>query len=362
VTLRQIVHISLGGQAVRVKFSNVLGTTPFTIDAASVGVRATGATVARGTLRELTFGRLPSITLPPGAVAVSDPVDLRVDDEADLAISLFVAAPSTPTSQLTLAHQTSYVSGPGDWTGSRAFAPASTFTSWYWLTGVEVRREPLSRAVVAFGDSITEGFNSTTDANARWPDVLARRLLACRGSDLSVVNEAISGNRVLNDEIGPNAQARLDRDLIAVTNVGYAILLEGINDIGFSQIAPGVFPPNVLLTDVSAEEIIQGYEQIIRRAHARGIRIYGGTLLPFVGAAYQDAAAEVKRETVNFWIRTSGAFDAVIDFDAATRDPANPLRLNPAYDSGDHLHPNDAGYAAMGRAFDRGLFGARHCN
>jgi lysophospholipase L1-like esterase len=167
---------------------------------------------------------------------------------------------------------------------------------------------------------------------------------------------AISGNRVLNDEIGPNAQSRLDRDLLTEPGATYAILLEGINDIGFSQIPAGVFPPNVLLTNVSADEIIQGYEQIIRRAHDQGIKIYGGTLLPFVGAGYADAAGEAKRETVNAWIRTSGAFNGVIDFDAVTRDPADPLRLNPAYDSGDHLHPNDLGYKVMGDSIDLRLF------
>jgi lysophospholipase L1-like esterase len=366
VTLRQIVRISRGGPAVRVRFSNVLGDAPLRIDAASVGVRQSGARVAAGTLRELTFGRLTSITIAPGAVAVSDPVELRVPDEADLAVSLYVAEASTPADQLTLAHQTSYVSGPGDFTDSRAFEPASTITSWYWLSGVEVRPSRATRAIVAFGDSITEGFGATLDANTRWPDFLARRLLACR-RDLTVVNMAISGNRVLNDEIGPNAQRRLDRDMLAVTGVAYAILLEGINDIGFSQIAPGTFPPDVALTNVSAEEIIMGYKQIIRRAHAQGIKIYGGTLLPFVGAGYQDAAGEAKRQAVNFWIRTSGDFDEVIDFDRATRDPADPSRLLPAYDSGDHLHPNDAGFEAMAGAIDLDLFAetrgqAQRCN
>ena len=361
VTLRQIVHISRGGPTLRVRFSNVLGDAPLRIDAASVGLRQGGARVAAGTLRELTFGRLTSITVAPGAVAVSDPVDLRVPDQADLAVSLYLADASVPADQLTLAHQTSYVSPPGDFTDDRAFEPASTVTSWYWLSGVEVRPNRATRAIVAFGDSITEGFGATLDANTRWPDFLARRVLACR-NDLTVVNMAISGNRVLNDEIGPNAQRRLDRDLLAVTGAAYAILLEGINDIGFSQIAPGTFPPDVQLTNVSAEEIIIGYKQIIRRAHAQGIKIYGGTLLPFVGAGYQDAAGEAKRQAVNFWIRTSGDFDDVIDFDAVTRDPADPARLLPAYDSGDHLHPNDAGYEAMGNAVDLALFGAGRCN
>jgi len=353
-TLRQIVHISVGGRAVRVRFSNAIGSLPLTIDAASVGVRLTGANIVPGTLKPLTFGGVSSITIPPHAVAVSDPVALRIEAQTDLAISLFVEN-ATATTQLTLAHQTSYLSGTGDFTGSANLSPASTFTSWYFLAGVEVKARNGTGTVVAFGDSITEGFGSTTDANARWPDVLARRLLE-RRIRLAVANMAISGNRVLNDEIGPNAQSRFDSEALTVTGARHIILLEGINDIGFSQIAPGVFPPHVLLTNVSADDIIAGYKQLIRRAHAQGIRIYGATLLAFVGAGYQDEAAEVKRQAVNHWIRTAGAFDAVIDFDAATRDPNDPTRLNPGFDSGDHLHPNDAGFEAMGNAVPLWIF------
>lgn len=353
-TVRNIVRITVGGPTVRVRLSNAQGHTPLRIEAASVGIRSSGADVAGGTLRQLSFGRLGSITIAPGAVAVSDPVSLRVPDQADLAVSIFVGEASAVTTQRVSALQTSYVAD-GDWTDSRTFTPSETITSWYWLSGVEVRREPETRAIVTLGDSITAGSRSTVDANARWPDFLARRLLACR-RDLTVVNMGIGGNRVLNEEIGPNAQSRLDRDVLAVTGAAYVILLEGINDIGFSQFEPGRFPPEVLTTNVSAQEIIQGYQQIIRRVHAQGLKIYGGTLTPFQGAAYYDEAAEVKRSFVNFWIRTSGAFDGVIDFDAATRDPANPLRFRPEFDSGDMLHPSDAGYEAMAEAIDLRLF------
>jgi len=216
-----------------------------------------------------------------------------------------------------------------------------------------------ARAVVAFGDSITEGFNSTTDANARWPDVLFRRLQAHRGTQsVSVLNEAISGNRVLNDFIGPNAEKRVDRDVLTQGGLTYVIMLLATNDMGFSQLPPGAFGPDVLLTNVSAAEIIAGYEQIIRRVHQAGAKIYGATVLPFEGAGYYDAGVEPKRAALNHFIRTSGKFDGVIDFDAVMRDPTHPTRMRPEFDSGDHLHPNDAGYAAMGNSIDLGLFAA----
>jgi lysophospholipase L1-like esterase len=348
-TLRQIVRTTVGGRALRVRFSNELGPAPFTVDAASVAVRQAGASVASRTLRRLTFGGALSITIAPRAVAVSDPVALQVEPNSDLAVSLFVANEVRATTELTLAHQTSFLSPPGNFTSSASFAPISTFTSWYWMSGVDVLAHPGTTTVVAFGDSITEGVGSTTDANARWPDVLGRRLLD-RKARLSVVNMAIGGNRVLTDEIGPNAQSRFDRDALTIGGARQLILLEGINDIGFSQLAPTFFPPGVALTKVTAASIIAGYQQLIRRAHARDIRVYGATLLPFAGAAYWDAPAEAKRQTVNDWIRSSDAFDAVIDFDIIMGDPADPTRLNPAYDSGDHLHPNDAGDQAMGSA------------
>jgi lysophospholipase L1-like esterase len=363
-TLRQIVHLSAGGEEVRVRFSNASGATPLTLPAATVGVRAQNGNVVPGTLRPLSFGGQTSITIPPRAEAVSDAVALPVDAQADLAISLYVLEPTLGTTQLTQAHQTSYLSGAGDFTDSPTLVAASTFTSWYWLTGVDVRGRAPGRTIVALGDSITEGFATATDANARWPDVLARRLLA-RGRGLAVVDMGISGNRVLNEELGPNAQSRLDRDVLTVPGAAFVILLEGINDIGFSQFPAGALPPTVPLTNVSADEIIAGYRQIVRRAHGQGKRVLAGTLLPFVGAFYQDAAAELKREAVNRFIRTSGLFDGVIDFEAAVRDPANPQRLNPAFDSGDHLHPNAAGYTAMANAIDLHLFddaAARRCD
>jgi lysophospholipase L1-like esterase len=357
VTLRQVVHITIGGDVVRVRFSNAQGSTPLAIAAASVGVRSTGATVRAGTLRTLRFAGSGSVSIAPGGIALSDAVSLDADAQDDLAISIYLSSAQTGSTQLTLAHQTSYVSASGDFTGATSMPTASTNTTWYWLSGVEVQAKVNARAVVAFGDSITEGFNSTTDANARWPDVLARRLLA-KGStrNVAVLNEAISGNRVLNDEIGPNAQRRLDRDLLTQAGLAYVILLEGTNDMGFSQLPPGALGPNVSLANVSAAEIIAGYEQIIRRVHQAGAKIYGATILPFEGAGYYDANVEPKRAAINQFIRTSRRFDGLVDFDAVMRDPAHPSRMLPAFDSGDHLHPNDAGYAAMGNAVSLGLF------
>ncbi|HEY6178749.1 MAG TPA: SGNH/GDSL hydrolase family protein [Kofleriaceae bacterium] len=356
VTMREIVHVSIGGRVVRVRLSNAQGTQPLAIGAASVGVRASGASVRPGTLRTLSFAGSPTISIAPGGVALSDPVRLEVAAQSDLAISLYIPSPQPGTTQLTLAHQTSYVSTTGDFTAANDVPVGSTITTWYWLSGVEVQGGG-RRAVVTFGDSITEGFASTTDANARWPDVLARRLQAQRRTaDVAVLNEAISGNRVLNDVIGPNAQRRIDRDVLTQAGVGFVILLEGTNDMGFSQLPPGVFGPGVSLADVSAAEIIAGYEQIIARVHQAGARIYGATVLPFAGAGYYNAAVEPKRAALNEFIRTSGRFDGVIDFDAVMRDPAQPTRMRAEFDSGDHLHPNDAGYAAMGNAIDLRLF------
>lgn len=356
VTLRQIVRVTIGGNLARVRFSNATGNDTLVIGAASVGIRSSGSSVRTGTLRALRFGGATSISVPPGAVAITDPVALGINAQDDLAISLYVPGSQAGSTQLTLSHQTSYVSS-GDSTAATSLAGASTITSWYWLSGVEVLAGPEARAVVAFGDSITEGFNSTSDANARWPDVLARRLLSHGGTrNVSVLNEAISGNRVLNEVIGPNAQKRVDRDALTQGGLAYVILLEGTNDMGFSQLPDGVFGPGVSLANVSADQIIAGYKQIIRRVHQAGAKIYGATVLPFEGAGYYNAAVEPKRAALNDFIRNSGQFDAVIDFDAVTRDPTHPTRMLPAYDSGDHLHPNDAGYAAMGNSINLSLF------
>jgi len=349
-TLREIVHISIGGPKVRLRLTNSYGTQSLVIGAVHVARAAQGSTIRTNTDRGVTFGGQDGITIPPGAVAVSDPVDLSVPRLADLAVSIYVPQDTGPATQHTLGVQTSYVTA-GDATGAAGFAQgtATTTLTRPFLSNVEVLGTNQAVAVVTLGDSITDGYNSTVDADARWPDQLARVLVSRYGNKVAVSNAGISGNRVLNDAFGPNALARFDRDVLTQAGVRYVTVLEGINDLGFSvAIAPG--------QEVSAQQVINGYRQLIARAHERGLAIYGCTLTPFKGAAYYSDAGEAKREAINAFIRSGGEFDAVIDFDEVVRDPQNPLAFLPTYDSGDHLHPSDAGYAAMGTSIDPALF------
>jgi lysophospholipase L1-like esterase len=358
-TVRNVVWTSVGGRAARVRLSNTFGTQAVTFDQVDAGISAGGAAVAAGTNHLVTFGGSKSVTIAPGAEVVSDPVRMRVPAETDLVVSLFTQAATGPATYHADAQQINYVSTPGDHAGSESGAAYTTTSqSWYFLDDVDVQASPRIRGtIVAFGDSITDGFQSTVNANARWPNDLARRILAGPSGQVHpVVDEGISGNRILNDSVcfGVNAQARFTRDVATRAGARYVVLLEGINDIGFSQTPnSGCTAPN---TNVSAGQIIAGYRHLIAAAHEAGLKIFGGTLTPFQGADYYSAAAEAKREAVNQWIRTSGAFDGVIDFDAAVRNPASPLQLLPAYDSGDHLHPNDAGYQAMAAAIDLTIF------
>jgi lysophospholipase L1-like esterase len=355
-TIRNIVWASAGGRSARIRLSNVFGTQPVTFRQVDIGLSAGGAAVASGTSRRVTFAGRGTVTIRAGAEVVSDPVPLNVPAETDLAVSLFTATATGPATYHSDAQQINYVSA-GDQAGT-ASAAAFTTTSahWYFLDDVDVQVGPAANGgVVAFGDSITDGYQSTVGANARWPNDLARRFLAA-GQDRAVADEGISGNRVLNDSacFGVNAQSRFFRDVAERSGARDVIMLEGINDIGFSQDPDsGCTAPN---TDVSAAQIIAGYRHIIAAAHAAGLKIFGATLTPFQGSAYYSAAGEAKREAVNQWIRTSHAFNGVIDFDQAVRDPASPLQILPAYDSGDHLHPNDAGYQAMANAINLAQF------
>ena len=353
-TLRLIVHTSIGGNRVRIRVSNEFGTTPLRIGAARIGVRGTGAEVAPGTDRVLTFSGNPSITVPAGAPVLSDPVELNVPALGDLAISLYLPGTVQANTIHQTGLQTNYVSLPGNFTGAATLPVARTITSWPFLTEVDV--DSAGPAIVTLGDSITDGTRSTVDTNNRWPDWLARRLQTVRdpvqglNARLGVVNRGISGNRLLSDPTnllaGRPILERFDRDVIATAGVRYMTLMIGINDIGNS--------PND--NPISPAELIAGYRQVIARAHAKGIAVFGATLTPFEGAGYYSPQKEVVRQAVNNWIRSSDEFDAVIDFDLATRDPAHPTRFLPAYDSGDHLHPNDLGYQAMGNAVPLSLF------
>ena len=350
-TLREIVHISVGGPMVRIVLSNEFGTDPLTIGEAHLAVnQGSGATEA-GSAAALMFDGKPSITIPAGAMAVSDAATMKVATGADLAVSLYVPEqPMQVVSEHGFADQTSY-SVSGNVAGAARLENAKEIFSWPFLKGVDVKISGKAASVVVFGDSITDGALSTRDANARWPDVLARRLAAEKKTALmGVLNEGIGGNRVLHDTTGPNALARFDRDVIAQAGVKYVVLMESINDIGHAQ--DPVRPYDV----VSAGDIITGLEQMATRAHTHGIRVIGATLTPYVGAKYQSPGGEVMRQAVNQWIRTSNQLDGVIDFDKVTQDPANPTVFLPTYDSGDHLHPKDAGYKAMGEAIDLKLF------
>jgi lysophospholipase L1-like esterase len=355
-TLRQIVHTSIGGHRVRVRLSTFGAGGPLVIGAAHLALRCSGAATVPGSDRTLTFSGQPSITIPPDAVVVSDPVNLKVPALGDLAVSIFVPGSSGPATWHFVALQTSYISPPGDFTGSAVMplaSPEGTTQAWFWLAGVEVLASREIGAVVAFGDSITDGAQSTPDSNFRWPDQLARRLIAQPGSHkMGVLNAAITGNRLIHDVLGPSGLARFDRDVLNQSGVTHVIVLVGNNDIWTGEVAPA--------DAVTADQIIEGHRQLIQRAHARGLKVYGGTLTPFGGFTFMgftfSLATETMRQAVNHWIRTSREYDAVIDFDAVVRDRDNPARLDPQYDSGDHLHPNDVGYQKMGDEVDLKLF------
>ena len=348
-TLRQIVRTSVGGSRVRIVLSNVFGTAPVTVGAADIAPRSGEAAVVAGSAKPITFGGSPTATVLPGAVLVSDPIEMAVAPLSDLVVDLYLPGElgigPSPVTVHNGASQTNYLSQAGDHTGSAELPMPTRTGAWFLLARVEVTAPAGAAAVVAFGDSITDGARSTVDTNNRWPDHLARRLAAA-GRPVAVLNAGISGNRVLSDGAGVSALARFDKDVLMQTGVTHVVVMEGINDIGLARDNPSP----------SAADIIAGHKQLIERARARGLKVYGATLTPFEGAPYYTPEGEAKRRAVNDWIRTSKAYDAVIDFDAVTRDPSAPGRFLPAYDSGDHLHPGDAGYKAMGDAVDLALF------
>ena len=355
-TIRMFPRISIGGDTIRVRISNAHGNDKLTIGAAHVALRALGGGTAirPDTDRVLTFGGATSAVIPTGAFLISDPVLLKVAPLADLAVSLYIPGEITPAFGVTgrYARQINYFSPPGDFTGD-ATIPASRITDdWYFLSGIDVVAGRDVGGIVAVGDSITDGNISTHDAYCRWPDQLARRLIARGGRQFGVMNQGLGGNRILNDIRGHCGVRRFERDVIAMPAVTHAIVVLGINDIRNRR---GLASENV-----TADGMIAGLKQMVLRAHASGIKIFGGTLGPFENETFLMGAytleGEAKRQAVNEWIRTGGAFDAVIDFDQELRDPSHPARMLPVYDCGDHLHPGDIGYNRMGDVIDLSLF------
>jgi lysophospholipase L1-like esterase len=345
-TLRQVVHVSIGGEKLRVRFSNVFGNGPVTIAAAYLALSAGGSAIKTDSDQALTFQGKPSVTIPAGESVLSDVFDFDLAPLSDVTVTVhFGETPGNVTGHPG-SRATSYLQ-PGDAVSAADLPAAAKTQHWYILTGIDVESENSGAAIVTLGDSITDGRGSEPDKNNRWPDDLANRLQANGGTkNIAVLNEGIGGNCVLRGGLGPTAMSRFDRDVLDQNAVHWLIVFEGVNDIGGSN---GTNSP-------VANDLIAAFRKIIDRAHAGNIHVYGATITPFGGSFYDKPGHEAARQTVNDWIRTSGKFDAVIDFDAVVRDPAHTTNLQPAYDSGDHLHLNVAGYKKMADAIDLELF------
>ncbi len=354
LTLREIVHVSIGGPLTRVVLTNEFGTEPLKIGSVHIAAAAKGNAISLISANALTFNGRSSVTIPAGALVVSDPVALTLQPLSDVVISLFLPAQTiSRVSGHGSANQTSFVA-KGDVVGKSSLSGATNIHSWPFLKGIDSKVSGLHSAIICLGDSITDGARSTENANARWPDVLATRLHASgKTAKLSVLNEGIGGNRILLEGTGPAALARFDRDVLSQAGAKYLILLEGINDIGTA------FGPNRPGYPLSAEDLIAGYQQMAERAHTHGLKVIGATLTPYGGASYASAEGEAVRRAFNAWIRTNKDLDGVIDFEKATRDSSSPDVFAGDADSGDHLHPKDAGYQRMGAAIDLSLFTAK---
>jgi lysophospholipase L1-like esterase len=351
-TLRQYARVSIGGTRTRVRFSNAFGTTPLTLTKAHLALAAGGGAIRPESDKPLTFAGRVSVTVPPGALMVSDPLDFALSALSDVAVTVHLRGAPQEITAHPGSRTTSYLQ-TGDAVSTVELAAPVRIDHWYFLNGIDVMADGAAAAVVVLGDSITDGRGSTTNGNDRWTDHLARRLQSeTRTSGIAVLNQGIGGNRLLRDGLGPNALARLDRDVLAQTGVRFLIVLLGVNDLGTRRAASERGD-----SAASVEDMIAGYEQVVLRAHTHGIRVYGATVLPFEGfAPYFTPAVEADRQAINTWIRTSGRFDGVIDFDAVLRDPERPSRLRSEADGGDHLHPGPVGYRLMGEAVDLGLF------
>jgi len=352
VILRQFVQVSAGGRRIRVRFSNAFGTTLLLISTARVAISAGGSAVKSGTEKVLTFNGQKAVSTPAGALIVSDPVDFDLPALSDVAITTELRGPLSRITSHPGSRTTSYIL-TGNPPRTSEMSQAIKVDHWYYINGIDVASPICPGAIAILGDSITDGRGSTTNGNDRWPDVLARRVEAAPETHaIGVLNLGIGGNRLLRDGLGPNALARLDRDVLAQAGIRWLVVLEGVNDIGTRLEARERNE-----SWATAEDIIVAFEQIIMRAHTHGISVFGATMLPFGGSFYFSPDTEADRQRVNHWILTGGAFDGVVDFDKVMHDPKHPDRLLPAFDSGDHLHPSPLGYAAMAAAVPLSWFG-----
>jgi lysophospholipase L1-like esterase len=364
-TIRMVIRPTIGGLRARIRFSNEYGASPLEIGSAHIALTNQGASIVAGSDHAITFNGKPSVVIPAGAPVLSDPVSINILPFTEVSVTIYLPRPTPATTTHFWAQHDTYISGSGDFASETSIPQPTVTKSWYYLAGLEVWTAEKAGAVVAFGDSITDGVGAKQGDYEDWPDVLAKRLAGQKGASLSVLNEGIGGNRILYDGAGVSALARLDRDVLAEPGVRDVILLEGINDIGWPHMklrpSKDGSPPKASPfagQGVTADDLILGMRQIIDRAHEHHIRVFGATLTPYQGADYFSEDGEQVRQAVNQWIRTGGAFDGVFDFDAAVRDPEHPAQFREAYQSGDHLHPSAAGYKAMVGAIDLGVLQA----
>ncbi len=364
-TVRVVARPTIGGKRLRVRLSNEFGTSPLTIAAARIALTDQDSRIQPATDHVLTFGGSLKITIPAGAPVFSDPVDMAIMPFVEVSISLYVPGTVAAVSSHPQSLHESYFAGPGDMTSLQELPNPETKRPVYFVSGIDIWAPQNTRATVAFGDSITEGAGQKSGQYIDYPDQLAKRLAAQGETAIAVVNQGIGGNRILHDVTGPSALSRFDRDVLSLPGTANLIVLLGINDIGFPRVrmpgakGAGAEEGPFASQAVSADEMIVGLQQIIGRARAHGIKVIGTTLTPFEGTNVYDESGEAIRQAVNKWIRGADAFDAIIDFDRAIRDPEHPTKVRQEYDSGDHIHPSAAGYKAMADLIPLGLLGGK---